>query len=86
MKQHMPNKPNCWGYKMFLLAGSEGGICYHFIFYTGKNNKQNPSLPIIKCGRPSLKSKLNENNSITTLRVTPTSAPPLSTRFDKYDH
>ncbi|CAF3672899.1 unnamed protein product [Rotaria socialis] len=23
MKQHMPNKPNRWGYKMFLLAGGE---------------------------------------------------------------
>ncbi|CAF1558688.1 unnamed protein product, partial [Rotaria sordida] len=38
--------------------------------------KSSPSPPIIKCGRPSLESKLNENNSITTLRVTPTSAPP----------
>ncbi|CAF4676307.1 unnamed protein product, partial [Rotaria magnacalcarata] len=40
MKQHMPNKPNRWGYKMFLLAGGESGICYDFVFYTGKGNKQ----------------------------------------------
>ena len=30
MKQHIPKKPNHWGYKMFLLAGSESGICYDF--------------------------------------------------------
>ena len=36
MKQHMPNKSNRWGYKMFLLAGGTSGICYDFIFYTGK--------------------------------------------------
>ncbi|CAF4667738.1 unnamed protein product, partial [Didymodactylos carnosus] len=33
MKQHMPNKPHRWGYKMFLLAGGESGICYDFLFY-----------------------------------------------------
>ncbi|CAF3057105.1 unnamed protein product [Rotaria sp. Silwood2] len=50
--------------------------------------KSNPPPPIIKRGRPSLESKLksNENNSTTTLRTTPTLAPPSSTRFDKYDH
>jgi hypothetical protein len=35
----MPLKPNCWGYKMFVLAGGESGICYDFIFYTGKGEK-----------------------------------------------
>ncbi|CAF4020199.1 unnamed protein product [Rotaria sp. Silwood2] len=40
MKQHMPKKPNRWGYKMFLLAGGKSGICYDFIFYTGKGNQQ----------------------------------------------
>ncbi|CAF1435480.1 unnamed protein product, partial [Rotaria sordida] len=40
MKQHMPNKPNRWGYKMFLLAGGKSGICYDFIFYTGKNDRK----------------------------------------------
>ncbi|CAF3223249.1 unnamed protein product [Rotaria sp. Silwood2] len=39
MKQHMPLKPNRWGYKMFVLAGGESGICYDFIFYTGKGEK-----------------------------------------------
>ena len=39
MKQHMPNKPNRWGYKMFVLAGGETGICYDFIFYVGKGDK-----------------------------------------------
>ncbi|CAF3536949.1 unnamed protein product [Rotaria sp. Silwood1] len=38
MKQHMPNKPHRWGYKMFLLAGGESGICYHFLFYVGKSD------------------------------------------------
>ena len=38
-KQHMPNKPYRWGYKMFVLAGGETGICYDFIFYTGKGDK-----------------------------------------------
>ncbi|CAF1406134.1 unnamed protein product [Rotaria sordida] len=113
MKQHMPNKPNRWGYKMFLLAGGKSSICYDFIFYTDKNDKKkhgfctdivldlceivprfinhkvyfdNPPPPIIKRGRPSLESKLNENNSTTISRATSTSAPPSSTRFDKYDH
>ncbi|CAF0781681.1 unnamed protein product [Rotaria sordida] len=40
MKQHMPKKPNRWGYKMFLLADSISGICYDFIFYTGKTNER----------------------------------------------
>ncbi|CAF1479637.1 unnamed protein product, partial [Rotaria sordida] len=40
MKQHMPNKPNRWDYKMFLLVGGKSGICYDFIFYTGKNDKK----------------------------------------------
>lgn len=39
MKQHMPQKPNRWGYKMFLLCDSISGICYDFIFYTGKMNE-----------------------------------------------
>ena len=38
MKQHMAQKPNRWGYKMFLLADSISGICYDLIFYTGKTN------------------------------------------------
>ncbi|CAF4293839.1 unnamed protein product, partial [Rotaria sordida] len=48
--------------------------------------KSSPPPPIIKRGRPSLESKLNENNSTTMSRATSTSAPPSSTRFDKYDH
>ncbi|CAF4590981.1 unnamed protein product [Rotaria sp. Silwood2] len=40
MKQHMPQKPNRWGSKMFLLADSISGICYDFIFYTGKTNER----------------------------------------------
>ncbi|CAF2058572.1 unnamed protein product [Rotaria magnacalcarata] len=39
MKQHMPKKPNRWGYKMCILADSISGICYDFIFYTGKANE-----------------------------------------------
>lgn len=39
MKQYMPQKPNRWGYKMFLLAGAQTGICFDFIFFTGKNGK-----------------------------------------------
>ncbi|CAM4740376.1 unnamed protein product [Rotaria magnacalcarata] len=38
MKQHMPNKPHRWGYKMFLLAVGESGICYDFLFYVGKSD------------------------------------------------
>ena len=34
----MAQKPNRWGYKMFLLADSISGICYDLIFYTGKTN------------------------------------------------
>ena len=39
MKQHMPNKLNRWGYKMFALAGGESSICYDFVFYIGKGDK-----------------------------------------------
>ncbi|CAF4209616.1 unnamed protein product [Rotaria magnacalcarata] len=35
----MPKKPNRWGYKMCILADSISGICYDFIFYTGKANE-----------------------------------------------
>lgn len=38
MKQHMPMKPHRWGYKMFVLAGGQSGICYDFILYTGKSD------------------------------------------------
>ncbi|CAF1550342.1 unnamed protein product [Rotaria sordida] len=48
--------------------------------------KSSPPPLIIKCGRPSLESKLNENNSTTTSQASPTLAPLSSTRFDKYDH
>ncbi|CAF3598220.1 unnamed protein product [Rotaria sp. Silwood1] len=34
----MPNKPHRWGYKMFLLAGGESGICYDFLFYVDKSD------------------------------------------------
>ena len=37
MKHHMPMKPHRWGYKMFVLAGGQSGICYGFILYTGKS-------------------------------------------------
>ena len=40
MKQHMPNKPNRWGYKMFVLASGESRIYYDFIFYTSKSDKR----------------------------------------------
>ncbi|CAF4509013.1 unnamed protein product, partial [Didymodactylos carnosus] len=39
MKQYMPKKPNRCSYKMFLLAGAESGICYDFVFFTGKSGK-----------------------------------------------
>lgn len=32
MKQYMPQKPNRWGYKMFMLAGAQTGVCFDFIF------------------------------------------------------
>ena len=36
----MPTGPNHWDYKMFILAGDDNGICYDFIFYTGKSDKR----------------------------------------------
>lgn len=38
MKQHLPNKPYKWGYKMFLICSSASGICHDFVFYTGKGD------------------------------------------------
>ncbi|CAF1405413.1 unnamed protein product [Rotaria sordida] len=83
MKQHMPLKPNRWGYKMFVLAGGESGICYDFIFYTGKAEallKSTPLPPPVKPGRPSLKLSLVENSASTSPRAAPSPLPSKSVR------
>ncbi|CAF1094970.1 unnamed protein product [Rotaria sp. Silwood1] len=87
MKQHMPLKPNRWGYKMFVLAGGESGICYDFIFYTAEALlKSAPLPPPVKPGRSSLKLSTVENSASVPQRVAPSPLPPRSVRFDKYDH
>ncbi|CAF3757542.1 unnamed protein product [Rotaria socialis] len=75
MKQHMPNKPNRWGYKMFLLAGGESGICYDFVFYTGKGNKQEHGfctdivLDLCETVPRFINHKLYFDNYFTTIRL-----------------
>ncbi len=38
MKQHVSNKPDRWGYKMFLLSSGETGICheFHILYWQSK--------------------------------------------------
>ncbi|CAF3396410.1 unnamed protein product [Rotaria sp. Silwood2] len=75
MKQHMPSKPNRWGYKMFLLAGGESGICYDFIFYTGKSDKPeygfctNIVLDLRETVPQAINHKVYCDNYFTTIRL-----------------
>ena len=75
MKQHMPNKPDRWGYKMFLLAGGSSGICYDFVFYTGKSNKSKYGfctdivLDLCETVPPMMNYKLYYDNYFTTIRL-----------------
>ncbi|CAF1588696.1 unnamed protein product [Didymodactylos carnosus] len=75
MKQHMPKKPNRWGYKMFVLAGGESGICYDFIFYTGKGDKTeygfctNIVLALCETVPRSINHKLYCDNFYTTIQL-----------------
>lgn len=75
MKQHMPMKPNHWGYKMFVLAGGESGICYDFIFYTGKSDKSehgfctNIVLALCETVPRSINHKLFSDNFYTTIQL-----------------
>ncbi|CAF4614156.1 unnamed protein product [Rotaria socialis] len=75
MKQHMPNKPNRWGYKMFLLAGGESGICYDFILYAGKSDKQeygfctNIVLDLCATVPRAINHKVYCDNYFTTIRL-----------------
>ncbi|CAF1550329.1 unnamed protein product [Rotaria sordida] len=74
MQQHMPNKPNRWGYKMFLLAGGNSSICYDFIFYTGKNDKKKYGfctdivLGLCETVPRLINSKVYFDNYFTTIR------------------
>lgn len=38
MKVYMPKKPHKWGFKIFVLSGSESGFCYFFEIFTGQEN------------------------------------------------
>lgn len=75
MKQYMPMKPNRWGYKMFLLAGAESGICYDFIFFTGKSDKSelgfctNIILKLCETVPRSINHKLYFDNYYTTVQL-----------------
>ncbi|CAF1602945.1 unnamed protein product [Adineta ricciae] len=75
MKQHMPNKPNRWGYKMFLLAGGESGLCYDFVLYTGKSNSTeygfctDITLTLCETVPPMMNHKVYYDNYFTTIRL-----------------
>ncbi|CAF3853099.1 unnamed protein product [Rotaria sp. Silwood1] len=75
MKQHMPKKPHRWGYKMFILAGSDSGICYDFKFYTGKEGKPEHGLctqvvlDLCETVPRSINHKLFCDNFYTTIRL-----------------
>ena len=45
IKQYIPSKPHKWGYKLMVLANSQG-MTYDFFLYTGKiNPMNNPLVP-----------------------------------------
>jgi hypothetical protein len=75
MKQYMPQKPNRWVYKMFLLAGANSGICYDFIFFTGKHGKlehgfcTNIILQLCETVPRSINHKLYSHNYYTTIQL-----------------
>lgn len=75
MKQHMPSKPIRWGYKMFLLAGGESGICYDFVLYTGKGDKAEYGfctdivLTLCETVPRNLNHQLYCDNYFTTIRL-----------------
>lgn len=43
LRQYMPEKPNKWGYKIFVLCDDKG-IVYNFEVFTGKI-QPHPNLP-----------------------------------------
>lgn len=45
LKVYMPNKPHKWGYKLFVLSGTESGYCYFFEIFTGMENDASSRLP-----------------------------------------
>lgn len=48
LKQYIPSKPHKWGYKLFVLADTNG-IIYDFFPYTGKIYPvENPDIPDLK--------------------------------------
>ena len=75
MKQHMPNKPNRWGYKMYLLAGGDSGLCYDFVFYTGKGDEPHYGfctdivLKLCETVPRLMNYKLYFDNYFTTIRL-----------------
>ena len=75
MKQYMPQKPNRWGYKMFLLAGANSGICYDYIFFTSKSDKTEYGfctsiiLKLCETVPRSINHKLYCDNYYTTIRL-----------------
>ncbi|CAM4813148.1 unnamed protein product [Rotaria magnacalcarata] len=75
MKQHMPNKPNRWGYKMLVLAGGKTGICYDFIRYTGKGESPqydfctNIVLDLCETVSRLMNHKIYFDNYFTTIRL-----------------
>lgn len=38
LKVYMPKKPHKWGFKIFILSGSNSGFCYFFEIFTGQEN------------------------------------------------
>ncbi|CAF1289502.1 unnamed protein product [Adineta steineri] len=75
MKQHMPNKPNRWEYKMYLLCGGNSGICYDYELYTGKSNQTQHGFCtdiVLKLSETSPRMKNHKvyfDNYFTTIRL-----------------
>ena len=75
IKQHLPNKPNRWGYNMFPLAGGDSGLCYYFVFHTGKADEPqygfctDVTLELCKSVPQNMNYKLYFDNYFTTIQL-----------------
>lgn len=65
MKQYLPDKPHKWGYKLYVLCGTDG-FAYNFEIYTGDENHER----FRPANEPDLGA--SANNVVRLCRIIPT--------------